>query len=124
MKVLEVDPGFRVDKIVTMDVALPWPAWNDHKARTAEGVFYRNLLDRLKHIPGVREAGAANGLPLDGGLPNGMFLLMRPDQAPKVPDTLDGMSRLFDSLFRDKQNQGKQISARRRRDFSSRSESP
>jgi len=106
MKVLEVHPGFRVDKIVTMDIALPWPAWNDYKTRAAEGVFYRNLLDRLKQIPGVREVGATNGLPLDGGLPDGMFLLMRPDQAPKTPDTLDAMSRLFDSLFRDKQNQG------------------
>ena len=106
MKVFEVDPGFRVDKIVTMDVALPWPAWNDSKARTTEGVFFRNLLDRLKQIPGVREVGATSGLPLDGGVPDGMFLLMRPDQAPKAPDTLAAMSRLFDTLFQDKENQG------------------
>src|SRR6202162_4096675 len=105
MKVLEVDPGFRVDKIVTMDVSLPWPAWNDSKARAAEGVFFRNLLDRLKQIPGVRLIGATSGLPLDGGLPDGMFLLMRPDEAPKTPSTLDAMSRLFDTLFRDKENQ-------------------
>jgi putative ABC transport system permease protein len=105
MKVLEVDPGFRVDKIVTMDVALPWPAWNDSNARAAEGVFFKNLLDRLKQIPGVRTIGAASGLPLDGGLPDGMFLLMSPDQAPKTPSTLDAFSRLFDTLFRDKENQ-------------------
>src|SRR5207248_2443977 len=28
MKLLEVNPGFRVDKIVTMDVSLPWTEWN------------------------------------------------------------------------------------------------
>ena len=105
MKVLEVNPGFRVDEIVTMDVSLPWPGWNDSKARVAEGVFFRNLLDRLKQIPGVRSIGATSGIPLDGGLPDGMFLLMRPDEAPKTPSTLDAMSRLFDNLFRDKENQ-------------------
>ncbi|MGA7630214.1 MAG: ABC transporter permease [Terriglobales bacterium] len=105
IKALDVDPGFRVDKIVTMDVSLPWPAWNDSKARAAEGVFLRNLLDRLKQIPGVRTIGATSGLPLDGGLPDGMFLLMRPDEAPKTPSSLDAMSRLFDTLFRDKENQ-------------------
>ena len=106
MKVLEVDPGFRVDKIVTMDVALPWPGWNDYKARAAEGVFFTNVVDRLKQVPGVRGVGATSGLPLNGGVPDGMFLLMRPDQAPKTPGTLDAMSRLFDTLFRDKENQG------------------
>jgi putative ABC transport system permease protein len=106
MKVLEVDPGFRVDKIVTMDVALPYPGWNDTKAKTAERVFYGNLLNRLKQLPGVRGVGATSGLPLDGGLPDGMFLLMTPDQAPKTPSTLDGLSRLFDTLFKDKENQG------------------
>jgi putative ABC transport system permease protein len=105
MKVLEVDPGFRVDKVVTMDVSLPWPGWNDSKARAAEGVFFRDLLDRLKQIPGVRTIGATSGLPLDGGLPDGMFLLMRPDEAPKTPSSLEAMSRLFDTLFKDKENQ-------------------
>ena len=88
-----------------MDVSLPWPGWNDSKARAAEGVFFRNLLDRLKQIPSVRTIGATSGLPLDGGLPDGMFLLMRPDEAPKTPSSLDAMSRLFDTLFRDKENQ-------------------
>jgi predicted permease len=105
LKVLQVDPGFRIDKIVTMDISLPWPEWNDSKARDAEGVFYSNLVDRLKQIPGVRTVGATSGVPLDGGLPNGLFLLMRPEEAPATPGTLDAMSRLFDNLFKNKENQ-------------------
>jgi putative ABC transport system permease protein len=71
MKVLEVDPGFRVDKIVAMDVSLPWT--DDPKAKSAQGVFFSNLLDRLKQIPSVRGVGAASALPMTGGLPDGMF---------------------------------------------------
>ena len=71
MKVLEVDPGFRVDKIVAMDVSLPGelrPRPDDPKAKSAQGIFFSNLIDRLKQIPGVRSVGAASALPLTGGL--------------------------------------------------------
>src|SRR5277367_952880 len=53
MKVLEVNPGFRVDKIVTMDVSLPWI--DDPKERGAQGIFFSHLIDGLKQIPGVRK---------------------------------------------------------------------
>lgn len=106
MKVLEVDPGFRVDKIVTMDVSLPWPDWNNSKARAAQGIFFSSVIDRLKLVPGVRAVGATSGLPLDGGLPDGMFLLITPDQAPKTPDNLQGLSHLFDNLFSQKDRFG------------------
>ena len=72
-KVLEVNPGFRVDKIVAMDVSLPWV--EDPKVKAAQGIFFSNLIDRLKQIPGVRGVGAASALPMTGGLPDGMFLL-------------------------------------------------
>ena len=82
LKVLEVNPGFRVDKIVTMDVSLPW--MEDPKAKASQGTFYANLIDRLKQIPGVRKVGAASVLPMEeGGLPDGMFLLMTPNEVPK-----------------------------------------
>jgi len=106
IKVLEVNPGFRVDRIVTMDVALPWPQWNDSKARAAQGIFFSNLIDRLKQIPGLRNVGATSGLPMDGGLPDGMFLLMTQDEVPKTPDSLEAFSRLFDDLFRQKERIG------------------
>ena len=84
MKVLEVNPGFRVDKIVTMDVSLPWV--DDPKAKAGQAIFFSNLIDRLKQIPGVRKVGATSGLPMDGGLPDGMFLLMTQNEIPKTTD--------------------------------------
>ena len=91
VKVLEVNPGFRVDKIVAMDVSLPWV--EDPKAKAGQAIFFRSLIDRLKQIPGVRNVGATSGLPLDeGGLPNGMFVLMTQNEIPK---TLDGFAALF-----------------------------
>src|SRR5205807_9024439 len=74
MKVLEVNPGFRVDKILAMDV-LP-PRVEDPKAKPAQGIFFSNLIDRLQQIPGVRGVGAASALPMTNGLPDGMFLLL------------------------------------------------
>src|SRR5439155_8226103 len=84
LKVLEVNPGFRVDKIITMDVSLPWV--EDPKAKASQAIFFANLIERLKQIPGVGKVGATSGLPMDGGLPNGMFLLMTQNEIPKTTD--------------------------------------
>jgi len=99
MKVLEVNPGFRVDKIVTMDVSLPWVV--DPKAKAGQAIFFSNLIDRLKQIPGVHKVGATSGLPMneDGGLPDGMFVLMTQNEMPK---SVDG----FGSLLRQKERLG------------------
>ena len=96
MKVLAVDPGFRVDKIVAMDVSLPWenmsqPRPDDPNAKSAQGIFFANLIDRLKQIPGVRSVGAASALPMTGGLPDGMFVLMTQNEVPKTPDGFDAL---------------------------------
>jgi putative ABC transport system permease protein len=96
MKVLEVNPGFRVDRIVAMDVSLP--SVDDPKAKSAHGSFFSNLIDRLKQIPGVRGVGAASALPMTGGLPDGMFLLMTQNEVPKTMD--------FDALFKQKERIG------------------
>jgi predicted permease len=97
MKVLEVNPGFRVDKIVAMDVSLPWQ--KDPEAKATQGIFFSNLIDRLKQIPGVRGVGAASALPMTGGLPDGTFLTMTQNEVPK---SIDG----FDALFQQKERLG------------------
>ena len=57
-----------------------------------QAVFFSSLIDRLKQIPGVRRVGATSGLPMDGGLPDGMFLLLTQHELPK---TMDGLRALF-----------------------------
>jgi len=90
MKVLQVDPGFRVDHIITMDVALPWV--DDPKTKAGQAIFFSKLIDRLTHVPGVSKVGATSGLPMDGGLPDGMFLLVTQNEIPK---TMGGLGALF-----------------------------
>lgn len=90
-KVLEVNPGFRVDNIVTMDVSLPWT--RDPKAKKGQAAFFSSLADQLKRIPGVRRVGATSGLPMDGGLPDGMFLRVAQGEAPKTMEDLVALSQ-------------------------------
>jgi predicted permease len=74
-----------------MDVSLPWE--NDPKVKASQGSFFAELIQRLKHIPGVRNVGAASALPMDGGLPDGMFLLVAQNEIPRTMADLQVMSR-------------------------------
>ena len=63
VRLIEVNPGFRTDHTLTMDLMLPRAKYKED-ARVAE--FYRNLMDRIRTVPGVEEAAAVNTLPLEG----------------------------------------------------------
>jgi putative ABC transport system permease protein len=61
-KLYGIDPGFRSDHLLTMDIGLPsakYPAGTDKPL-----AFYRDLLGRINTLPGVESAGAVNVLPL------------------------------------------------------------
>ena len=82
LRVLAVDPGFRTDGIVAMDLALPYS--EDPQARARLSAFYAGVFDRLRGIPEVEEVAAANAVPMDGGLPDGQFVLVAPNDVPKT----------------------------------------
>jgi putative ABC transport system permease protein len=106
MKVLEVNPGFRVEKVVTMDVSLPWPDWANWKLKADQAIFFKNLINRLRQIPGVHQVGATSDLPMTGWVSNGQFLAMTQNELPKNPTNLQELSRDFDILFRQKERLG------------------
>jgi len=97
MKVLEVNPGFRVDKILAMDVLLP--RVEDPKSKPLQAIFFSDLIDRLKQIPGVRGVGAASALLMTNGLPDGMFLIVNQNEVPKAMSD-------FSVLFNQKERTG------------------
>ncbi len=63
LRLQQVDAGFRADGVLTMRVSLPEQKYAKPEQTRA---FYRELLDRVRQLPGVDAAGAANGLPLGG----------------------------------------------------------
>jgi predicted permease len=81
-RVLAVDPGFRTEGIVAMDVAMPYVEGDTARARLAP--FYTDLYDRLRTIGGVQDVAAATAIPLDTGLPDGSFAIVGPQDAPKT----------------------------------------
>ena len=61
-KLRGIDPGFRSDHVLTMDIGLPSAKY---PANTGKPVaFYRDLLNRIRVLPGVESAGAVSILPL------------------------------------------------------------
>jgi predicted permease len=57
-----VDPGFSTAQVMTFRVDLP-----DEYSPARERAFYMQLLERLRAMPGVREASAGFYVPLSGG---------------------------------------------------------
>jgi putative ABC transport system permease protein len=69
IKVLEIDPGFRTESAVALEISL--------SAESPQGRagFYQQALERLAALPGVTAVGGVNGLPMAGGGADGQFLI-------------------------------------------------
>jgi putative ABC transport system permease protein len=100
-RLLQVDPGFRTESAVAMELSLPSTGQNEKRYQqfmqsyerlVEQGVapdtgvefsgqeerqrlFQQQLLERLSALPGVLAIGSINRLPLTGGAPNGTFFI-------------------------------------------------
>ncbi len=88
LRVLSVDPGFRTEHILTMSLDMPArkgfePSADDASAKARMSAQIGDIFARLRAIPGVNEVGAANEIPLDGGLADGMFFEASPQEQIK-----------------------------------------
>jgi putative ABC transport system permease protein len=62
VRLIHVKTGFRTDRILTMEIALPKLAYTPAHAAT----FFLSLIERLAALPGVEAAGLTSGVPLSG----------------------------------------------------------
>jgi putative ABC transport system permease protein len=63
-RVLETDPGFQPEHVLTASLSLPE---SQYKGTTQVRTFYRQLMERLQQLPGSEMAGGATDLPLKSG---------------------------------------------------------
>ena len=71
-RLMQVDPGFRAENVLTMSVALPQAKYPKPGQRQE---FFDEVLRRLRAMPGTIAAGAILNLPLAGGGMNGDFAI-------------------------------------------------
>ena len=62
-KLLDTNPGFQTENVLTMQVSLP-PTQYPELARVR--TFYQRVVEGLRNLPGVEAAGAISNLPLSG----------------------------------------------------------
>ena len=73
VELLSVDPGFRPESTVVMNLSLPTSDDEDQQSRNK--LFYRQLLERIGRLPGVVASGGINGLPMTNSGADGTFLI-------------------------------------------------
>jgi putative ABC transport system permease protein len=78
-RVSAVDPGFKADGVLSMEITLSRAAYAQPIRAAA---FYRDAIERLALVPGVRAAGAVEYLPLSGlDASSGFYIDGKPDPA-------------------------------------------
>ena len=100
LRVLSIDPGFRTEHIVTMNLALPsiwdWTAPDLLANKDAESArrveFFDQLFARLRDIPRVQDVGGTAALPIAQGAADGLYVLMNPGEA--APRNIQDMEQL------------------------------
>lgn len=64
ISVERVNPGFDPQNVLGMRLSVAGTNYKGDRAQT----FYRELLDRVRRLPGVKSAGITDNLPLSGGI--------------------------------------------------------
>jgi hypothetical protein len=64
LRLLDTDIGFKAQNVLTMTMVMPIAKYREPDAQIA---FQQEIKQRIKSLPGVKDAGAVNILPLQGG---------------------------------------------------------
>jgi predicted permease len=96
VKLMSVDGGFRPDRVLTVDLALPGSRYSNTAKQAA---FADALLARVAGLPGVTAAGIVNKLPL-GGEGNNNLLQLEGTHLPVAERPLSDIRNVTPDYFR------------------------
>jgi putative ABC transport system permease protein len=87
LRLQNVNPGFVPDNVLTVEIGLPEQKYADDK-RIAD--FYRQVMTRVRSLPGVEAVGAISHLPLSGAEElDGFSIEGRPESDTGLTQTAD-----------------------------------
>ncbi len=66
VRLLEVDPGFRPERIFTFSLSFSGPKYRDSAHHPERMAQFLQTLDKLRALPGVEGVASSNDVPLDG----------------------------------------------------------
>jgi putative ABC transport system permease protein len=69
-KLQEVNPGFKADHLLTMQISLPAAKYKDPQQVDA---FFQQALEKIRTLPGVESAGVSSSIPMTGSGSSGSF---------------------------------------------------
>jgi putative ABC transport system permease protein len=79
VRLVGVDPGFDANHLLTFKVSLPS---SKYKTDTAQLTFFRQLVARVSHLPGVRSVSMNSFPPFSGlGSATGVHILSQPERS-------------------------------------------
>ena len=87
---LQLNLGFRTEKILTMRLSVPSTKYKDDPQVAA---FYHKLLDKVKTLPGVESVGAISHLPLSGSYSSGTTGVENADPDAQI-DRFQGIAHI------------------------------
>jgi putative ABC transport system permease protein len=79
-RLLEVDPGFKTDNLLTLEYRLPRSKYVESPAQWE---FHRQVVEQLRAVPGVQSAALIRGLPLTGNSGSVRISLPEGETPPK-----------------------------------------
>jgi putative ABC transport system permease protein len=92
LRLMDVHTGYRTSGILTAEVFPPEMHNDADKARRRQALD--EILQHVRGIPGVHEAGIVRSLPLEGDLANGMFLLVEKQEPMKSLEDFAQLMRI------------------------------
>jgi putative ABC transport system permease protein len=95
-KLLRVDPGFKPENLLTLEYRLPR---NKYQQSEAQWNFHRQVVERIREIPGAQSASLVGGLPFSGN--GGSTGVILPDREipPKGKEPVVRFNRAMPNYF-------------------------
>jgi predicted permease len=95
-RVLSVNPGFKPENLLTLEYRLPR---NKYKEEAHQWNFHKEVVERVRQVPGVRSAAVVMGLPLSGNGGTTAFVLPERGAPPKGSESKTLINRAGPGYF-------------------------